>query len=156
MTSSCLPRSNLPLHPEICRCGTASREGSPACFLSLPRYNQKPRSNGETNMKKFLLPGVFSLTLLIVATSASAQSVTRTPEQIALLKFYPAASGIAFPAGTTPTGVVFDGSSIWVLNARGRSVTKLRASDGVVLDTFPTPDNAVVLVFDGANIWIPN
>src|SRR5271170_7100901 len=93
------------------------------------------------------------LATLAIATSAFGQSTAKNPEQIALLKFYTAASGNAFAVGTAPVSAAFDGSSIWVANARGRSVTKLRASDGATLGTFPTPDVAGLLVFDGASIW---
>ena len=58
--------------------------------------------------------------------------------------------------GTSPGSVLFDGSSIWVANNPVRSLTKLRASDGAKLGTFPTPDFATALAFDGANIWVAN
>jgi hypothetical protein len=39
-----------------------------------------------------------------------------------------------------------------VTNEEGSTVTKLRASDGTVLGTFPVAGPAD-LAFDGANIW---
>jgi DNA-binding beta-propeller fold protein YncE len=35
-------------------------------------------------------------------------------------------------------------------------VTKLRASDGVVLGTFPVGNAPAGIAFDGANIWVAN
>ena len=42
-----------------------------------------------------------------------------------------------FPAGNGPLGMAYDGANIWAVDYDGASVTKLRASDGVVLDTIP-------------------
>ena len=39
--------------------------------------------------------------------------------------------------GSLPFGVAFDGANIWVTNCRSNNVTKLRASDGASLGTFP-------------------
>src|SRR5258705_3430288 len=54
------------------------------------------------------------------------------PLQVALLKWAPY-SGVTFHVGSGPTGVAFDGASIWVTNGGSNSVTKLRASDGANL-----------------------
>src|SRR3984893_3920579 len=57
--------------------------------------------------------------------------------QIATLHWYQAnQSGSAFTVGTSPLGVAFDGSNVWIANNRSKSVTKLRASDGATLGTF--------------------
>ena len=62
-----------------------------------------------------------------------------------------------FTAGASANGLAFDGANIWVANQGSNNVTKLRASDGVSLGTFPTggvePER---VVFDGANIWVTN
>ncbi|PYT01972.1 MAG: hypothetical protein DMF63_03820 [Acidobacteria bacterium] len=55
---------------------------------------------------------------------------------------------------TTPGGIAFDGTNIWVANGGNNTVTKLRASDGVVLGVFPINGNATNVVFDGGNIWV--
>jgi hypothetical protein len=54
--------------------------------------------------------------------------------------------------------VVFDGANIWVSNDGDFTVTKLRASDGAVLGTFPNGSGTgpTDLIFDGANIWLAN
>jgi len=52
---------------------------------------------------------------------------------------------------------VFDGAHIWVTNYGDGSVTKLRASDGATLGTFPVGyDFPTGIAFDGANIWVTN
>ena len=53
--------------------------------------------------------------------------------------------------GFQPFGVAFDGANIWVTNLFDDNVTKLRASDGANLGTFPVGE-PFRLVFDGANI----
>src|SRR5437762_3655218 len=63
----------------------------------------------------------------------------------------------SFPVGNDPFFLVFDGANIWVTNAGEDTVTKLRASDGANLGTFPVgglfPE---FITFDGANIWVSN
>jgi DNA-binding beta-propeller fold protein YncE len=61
-----------------------------------------------------------------------------------------------FPAGRGPIALAFDGSNIWVVNVYGETVTKLRASDGVMLGSFGTGVGPVDAVFDGENIWVSN
>jgi DNA-binding beta-propeller fold protein YncE len=52
--------------------------------------------------------------------------------------------------------VAFDGANIWVANYFANNVTKLRASDGTNLGTFPVGDSPRAVAFDGANIWVVN
>jgi outer membrane protein assembly factor BamB len=61
-----------------------------------------------------------------------------------------------FGVGINPLGIAFDGASMWVANRNSNTVTKLRASDGTVLDTFPTPpsDGPYGIAFDGTYIWV--
>jgi DNA-binding beta-propeller fold protein YncE len=56
----------------------------------------------------------------------------------------------------TPSGIVFDGQSMWVTNYGSSTIMKLRITDGKVLGTFPTGSEPLVPAFDGANIWVPN
>ena len=62
----------------------------------------------------------------------------------------------AFPVGSYPYGVAFDGSSIWVANRYSGSVTKLRASDGANLGAFPVGSSPLGVAFDGSSIWVTN
>jgi DNA-binding beta-propeller fold protein YncE len=52
--------------------------------------------------------------------------------------------------------VAFDGANIWVANSTTTNVTKLRASDGANLGTFPVGNYPSAVAFDGANIWLAN
>ncbi len=61
-----------------------------------------------------------------------------------------------FPAGRSPRGVIFGGSSIWVANSFDSTVRKLRASDGAKLGTFPTGATPAGVAFDGSSIWVAN
>jgi hypothetical protein len=86
-------------------------------------------------------------------SSAAAPAVNTN--QIALLRWYEAnESGIAFPVGSRPFAVAFDGVHIWVANNTAGTVSKLRASDGVELGPFLVGAGPISLAFDGAHIWV--
>jgi outer membrane protein assembly factor BamB len=61
-----------------------------------------------------------------------------------------------FAVGSSPRGVAFDGTSIWVANESSNNVTKLRASDGMVLGTYNVGRDPGSITFDGNNIWVTN
>ncbi len=61
-----------------------------------------------------------------------------------------------FATGSFPVGVAFDGASIWVTNQIDNTVSKLRASDGAILGTFPSGTTPAGVAFDGANVWVTN
>src|SRR5258708_6515744 len=108
-------------------------------------------------MKSKIASHAFTAFVAVLALAvATFGQAGKNPESIALLKFYPAAQGNSFATGSGPSSVGFDGSSVWVGNALGLSVTKRRASDGALLGTFKTPTAAPELVFDGANVWVAN
>ena len=52
--------------------------------------------------------------------------------------------------------LVHSGANIWLANYGTNTVTKLRASDGANLGTFPVGVNPDAVVFNGANIWGAN
>jgi hypothetical protein len=64
--------------------------------------------------------------------------------QIALLHWYDANLTTAFNVSHAPLSVAFDGANIWLTNAHGNAVTKLRASDGAVLGTFPVDHKPMI------------
>src|SRR2546423_10591529 len=91
--------------------------------------------------------GRFTLLLglsLLLATQASAQTQS------------PATTVQTFPVGNAPFGVISARADIWVANRSDNTVTKLRATDGALLGTFPTGDFPIHLAFDGSNIWVTN
>ncbi len=60
---------------------------------------------------------------------------------------------------TTPFGVAgmaSDGTNIWVANYNSGTVTKLKASDGSFVGTYPVGSNPCGIAFDGTNIWVAN
>ena len=59
-------------------------------------------------------------------------------------------------SSATAGRAVFDGNNIWVTNHAANSVSKLRASDGAPLCTFPVGPGPTGIAFDGANVWIAN
>ncbi|MBZ5658750.1 MAG: hypothetical protein LAO56_26215 [Acidobacteriia bacterium] len=52
--------------------------------------------------------------------------------------------------------MAFDGFNIWVTNQGSNSVTKVGASNGVVLGTFNVGTTPKGIAFDGASIWVAN
>jgi hypothetical protein len=105
-----------------------------------------------------VVPRTLVFTALVTANLASAQVVSsmKNPNQIATLRWYAANQTTAFPTGSGPYGVAFDGSSIWVVNDFAGTVSKLRASDGEALGTFTVGPFPEFVAFDGANVWITN
>lgn len=60
------------------------------------------------------------------------------------------------PVGQGPRGLTFDGANIWAADSAGGTVTKVRASDGILLGTYTVGPGPECLTFDGANIWVTN
>ncbi len=60
------------------------------------------------------------------------------------------------PVGDGAAGVIFDGLSIWVASNGINAVTRLRPSDGAVLERFRTGIGPFGVAFDGAAIWVAN
>lgn len=59
-----------------------------------------------------------------------------------------------FPVDVCPDTITFDGNHIWMANFAGGVLTKLTASDGHALETYPGPFGPEGIVFDGASIWV--
>jgi DNA-binding beta-propeller fold protein YncE len=77
-----------------------------------------------------------------------------TPEQIAMLRWYPAGTAASFLLDTTPSDIAFDGDHIWVTDRS--ALVKLRASDGEVIQSASlfSPSGDKRMAFDGAHLWI--
>ena len=58
-----------------------------------------------------------------------------------------------FAVGKQPYTIVFDGSSFWVTNSMGGSVSKLQVRDGKILGTFSVP-GPTGAAFDGRYLWV--
>lgn len=61
-----------------------------------------------------------------------------------------------FKVGRGPFGLASDGANIWVTNYFGKSMTQLRASDGVTLGTYSVGNGAAGMAFDGDSLWVVN
>ena len=62
------------------------------------------------------------------------------------------------PVGTSPVGVLFDGTHIWVANENSNDVYKILAATGAVLQVYPAGHGAQYLAYDPVrgNVWITN
>ena len=60
-----------------------------------------------------------------------------------------------FAAGDFPVGLAFDGTDLWVANfSTNGTATKLRASDGLILDTVTLGNYPLWATYDGENVWV--
>jgi hypothetical protein len=82
--------------------------------------------------------------------------VPTNPNQVAILRSYPANQAADFAGFGAPWGLAFDGASIWVASGGGNEVTKVRASDGTNLGSFTVGGSPRGVAFDGASIWVAN
>jgi hypothetical protein len=94
-------------------------------------------------------------TITSTALASDAQPTGSNLKLLASLRWDLLKAQASFPVGNSPISVGYDGANIWVVNLNGGSVTKLRASDGTNLGSFPTgTGNPNSVAFDGANIWV--
>jgi sugar lactone lactonase YvrE len=56
---------------------------------------------------------------------------------------------------SSPTGILFDGSNLWVTDVEDNKLKKLD-SNGAILQSVTVGTNPHFPVFDGSNIWVPN
>ena len=59
-----------------------------------------------------------------------------------------------YATGRGSFGVAAQGENVWITNYFDKTVTKLRAADGVNLGTFKVGDGAAGVMFDGTNLWV--
>jgi DNA-binding beta-propeller fold protein YncE len=52
--------------------------------------------------------------------------------------------------------IVFDGTYIWLTNSGDGTVSKLRASDGTLVDTLKVGEGPRAIAFDGSTVWVGN
>jgi len=100
----------------------------------------------------FRLPlGLLACLFSILAQTAQPENGAN-PNQIALLRWYPANRVTSFATGDAPAGLAFDGDSLWIADAYSNTITQLRASNGSVIGTYPTGSWPCGVAFDGAHI----
>ena len=103
-------------------------------------------------MKRLFFP---LIAVAVAVTAGSAQAQLRfNPNQVALLRWYPANQAASFSLNDSPQGIAFDGANFWI--SLFGSVTNMRASDGADLGTFEVAFDlaSAAVAFDGANIWV--
>ncbi|HET9305534.1 MAG TPA: hypothetical protein VFO46_05855, partial [Candidatus Sulfotelmatobacter sp.] len=84
------------------------------------------------------------------ATSAQGIAISTTnPNQVAILRWYRSNQAATFAVGKGPGQAAFDGSSMWITNFSGGTVTKLRASDGAWLGNFQAGNSPAGIAYDG-------
>lgn len=78
-----------------------------------------------------------------------------TDEQIAFGRWWQdPAKPMTVPAGTSPLGLLFDGTNVWVSNLGSSNVTKIDADTGNVVGTYATGNTPGGMAFDGTYLWI--
>jgi hypothetical protein len=95
-------------------------------------------------------------TLTINASTVPASTPPYVnPLQVATLQWRQVhQAGIQIPLAQPPTGpITFDGANMWVPLTNG-TVTKIRAYDCKVLDTYVLPGTGAGMAYDGAHMWI--
>jgi len=98
-----------------------------------------------------------TLTIASAIAPNQSQQPYINPLRVATLQWYESnKTGINFPVGSEPDGIVFDGANVWVVNGFSNNVTKIRTSDGTNLGTFAVGNRPANDAADGANIWITN
>lgn len=106
--------------------------------------------------KNFLLSTLFlaaALLLSPVVSSAQTDGTTLTGTKLAASSDL--SSAIEVAVGDGPTGIAFDGASIWVTNQFSNSVMKV-ANNGTVLGRYATGKNPIGVASDGASVWVAN
>jgi len=108
--------------------------------------------SGLTNLNGANIAGG---TITTTQLSGDAQPSSSSLKLLASLRWDLLKGQASFTVGTSPIAVVFDGANIWTANLNGFNVTKLRASDGANLGSFPAGNgNPNSIAFDGTNIWV--
>src|SRR5215469_17902055 len=96
-------------------------------------------------MKRFLLMVSLGLAVIVAPTQAQQKF---NPNQVAVLRWYPANQTATFNLPSFVTAVAFDGVNVWVLVVSGGSgsvVQGLRASDGAPAGSFPVGNASTFL-----------
>lgn len=74
---------------------------------------------------------------------------------VSIITLNPLSSSTVTAGFTSPFGVLYDGTNIWVTDASAGKLFKLDSS-GAVIQTVDTGSSPGFPVFDGTNIWVPN
>jgi len=79
------------------------------------------------------------------------------PLRLAARRWYKALqTGVTAATGSNPSGIVFDGSNLWVANHGSGTITRHRAIDGALQATVSVGSGPAALAFDGVYVWVAN
>jgi len=79
------------------------------------------------------------------------------PLRLAARRWYRALqTGMTALTGTTPSGIVWDGTSLWVSNHASGTITRHRATDGALQSTVIVGNGPGGMTFDGVSLWVAN
>ncbi|MHB0975975.1 MAG: YncE family protein [Candidatus Aquicultorales bacterium] len=78
----------------------------------------------------------------------------KSPEQIALLKWYDANLTVSVEVGGNPQAAAYDGAGIWAASASSNTLTKVNAVDGTVVATVEEVISPRAIAFDGRYVWV--
>jgi hypothetical protein len=108
-------------------------------------------------MKNYRIHMAVLALVLCGESFVTPRAAAQNPNKIAILKWYGDANRtLSFTVGSNPSCVAFDGANMWVGNTGSANVTKLSASTGAVLGTYPVASNPQGLAFDGTTMWVTN
>ena len=83
-------------------------------------------------------------------------NAAKSPLLALSLGLTPRAVGNTVTAGTSPNGIAFDGTSIWVANTGSNNVSKINPSTNAVTATVTAGTVPYGVAFDGTSIWVAN
>jgi len=122
--------------------------------IAMNRWNQASQVSidmGINNNPTALTFDGFSIWVALAGNGTTPGTVQRiNPANTTL-------SGSAIPVGINPRALLFDGTNIWVANKGSNTVTKIIASSGAVVNSYPTGGGSPqALAYDGSYIWVAN
>jgi DNA-binding beta-propeller fold protein YncE len=85
------------------------------------------------------------------------QALARSSRRAALGQWWTTRSSLALaltPVGTRPSGVASDGADLWVASIDGGTVSRVRASDGKLLETWTGATNATAVLVALGRIFV--
>lgn len=122
------------------------RLAASAIISPIPRTSDiSPKRNARFG-RTVALSVVATLVLVVNGLVASPAAAGQSPDSFSIE---------TFPVGSTPLGLAFDGTNIWVTDWIGDALIKVRASDGVILGTYGIFEPHHVAC-DGTSVWVTN
>lgn len=107
----------------------------------------------ETDCMKMLFIRIALLLVALLCTLQLSAQNAANPIQVALLRWYQANTTAQISTGSSPNGMAFDGSHIWVACAGSNAIQEFNASDAALVRTVTGVGSPYALAYDGANIW---